>query len=68
MSAHAESLPYYAWMLDRKVDIGAKTLWHDDIAPDGLNDEYVQTVVNELAELVETLHPIFVDAELDRTT
>jgi len=60
VSAHRDSLPEYEWKLDRKSDIGAKTLWHDEL-PD---DVYIDTVVAELAELVETFQPVFLEQPL----
>lgn len=65
VSSHTESLPDYDWKLDRKEDIAAKTLWHDEIAGDVGDETYVQGVVSELHELVSTLHPIFVEERFE---
>jgi hypothetical protein len=63
VSDTGDALPEYEWKLHRQSDIGAKTLWHEEIGPDSPGGPYVESVVDELAALVETLHPIVIEAD-----
>jgi hypothetical protein len=64
---HESALPDYEWKLGRKTDIGAKTIWHDDLDGDFGAQPYVDTIAEGLVNLVNELHRAFVDLRVEES-
>lgn len=63
-SDHQDLLPEYKWRLDRKVNIADKKVGHDAVTQDESTDSYVDAIVDELRELSDAFHPVFVEESI----
>ncbi|WP_232700568.1 PD-(D/E)XK nuclease family protein [Halobacterium wangiae] len=61
VSQHIDSLPDYKPKLgDEKKNIAVKQIHHDEVVQDSPYDSYIVAIADELRNLSETFHPVFV--------